>query len=366
MESGKINDITGIILVGGQSRRMGQDKAILPVDGVPLYERVLEVLARVFPRVLLVGGREERFRDRDVTVVPDIYPGSALGGLYTGLLHAGTERIFVAPCDLPFPNEAIIRHLCSLSEGFDAVVPETGQGMEPIFAVYAKSCLGPMKDLLERDNFRIYDFYPKVRVRYVPNETLRLLDPDGTAFLNLNTPDDILRMRQGESMTVKALSFVAKSGTGKTTLLEKVIAELKGRGYRIGAIKHDAHRFDIDHPGKDSHRLAIAGADTMLISSPEKLALVKKHAESPPIEELLATYFNDVDIVLTEGFKKSGLPKIELHRKERSPTLICRGEEHDPSLIAVASDEPLELDVPVLDLNDAAAVADFVEKQFLR
>ena len=78
-------------------------------------------------------------------------------------------------------------------------------------------------------------------------------------------------------MTVKAVSFVAKSGTGKTTLLEKVIARLKERGYRVGAIKHDTHRFDIDRPGKDSHRLTSAGADTMLISSPEKLALVKKH-----------------------------------------------------------------------------------------
>jgi molybdopterin-guanine dinucleotide biosynthesis protein B/molybdopterin-guanine dinucleotide biosynthesis protein len=163
----------------------------------------------------------------------------------------------------------------------------------------------------------------------------------------------------------KAVSFVAKSGTGKTTLLEKVIVELKARGYRLGVVKHDAHRFDIDHPGKDSYRLTAAGADTMLISSPEKLALVKKHQESPPIEELIATYFGDVDIVLTEGFKKSGMPKIELHRMERSETLLCRGENHDPTLIAVASDEPLELDVPVLDLNDPAQVAEFIVGYFL-
>lgn len=166
-------------------------------------------------------------------------------------------------------------------------------------------------------------------------------------------------------MIGKAVSFVAKSNTGKTTLLEKVIAELKGRGYRIGVIKHDAHRFDIDHPGKDSHRLTAAGADTMLISSPEKLALVKQHAPPPPIEELIATYFGDVDLVLTEGFKKSGLPKIEVHRRERSTALICRGEEKDPGLVAVVSDEPLELDVPVLDINNPAQVADFVEKHFI-
>jgi molybdopterin-guanine dinucleotide biosynthesis protein MobB len=167
-------------------------------------------------------------------------------------------------------------------------------------------------------------------------------------------------------MPIMTVSFVAKSGTGKTTLLEKVIVCLKERGYRVGVIKHDAHRFDIDHPGKDSYRLTAAGADTMLISSPEKLAMVKKHACSPPIEELISTYFADVDIVLTEGFKKSPMPKIELHRKERSDKLLCRGAENDPNLVAVASDEPLDLDVPVLDLNNPLQVTDFIAERFLR
>jgi molybdopterin-guanine dinucleotide biosynthesis protein MobB len=164
---------------------------------------------------------------------------------------------------------------------------------------------------------------------------------------------------------LKAVSFVAKSGTGKTTLLEKVIAELIRSGWRVGVIKHDAHRFDIDHPGKDSHRLSTAGAATMLISSPEKLALVKKHAASQPIRKLIDTYFNDVDIVLTEGFKQSDLPKIEVHRSERSYSLICRGENHDPTLIAIASDTQLVTDVPLFDINDAAGIAGFIAARFL-
>ena len=166
-------------------------------------------------------------------------------------------------------------------------------------------------------------------------------------------------------MAIKAVSFVSKSGTGKTTLLEKVIAELKQRGYRVGVIKHDAHRFNIDYPGKDSYRLTEAGADTMLVCSPEKLAVVKQHASPPTVDELIAGYFGDVDVILTEGFKKSGLPKIEVHRRERSATLICRGEENDPTLVAVASDEPLDVDVPLLDLNNTAQVADFVEKKII-
>lgn len=166
-------------------------------------------------------------------------------------------------------------------------------------------------------------------------------------------------------MTVKAVAFVAKSGSGKTTLLEQVIPRLKDRGYRVGAIKHDAHRFEIDRPGKDSYRLTAAGADTMVISSPEKLALVKKHAASPPVEDLLAALFTDVDIVLAEGFKSSSLPKIEVHRRERSADLLCRGKENDPMLLAVASDEPLDLDVPQLDINDPDGITDFIERKFL-
>ena len=168
----------------------------------------------------------------------------------------------------------------------------------------------------------------------------------------------ILKQKQG-LMIAKVVSFVAKSGTGKTTLLEKVIVELKLRGYRIGVIKHDAHRFDIDHPGKDSHRFTQAGTDTMLISSPEKLALVKKHSESPPVEELIATYFSDVDLILTEGFKESTLPKIEVHRPANGkPLLYPQGL----NIIAVASDVVFELPLPWLDLNDPEAVADFILK----
>jgi len=188
--------------------------------------------------------------------------------------------------------------------------------------------------------------------------------PHGVAKLQ-GDPADCADSAPKRKLPTPAVSFVAKSGTGKTTLLEKVISILKEKGWKIGVIKHDAHRFDIDHPGKDSHRLTAAGADTMLISSPEKLALIKQHQASPPIRDLLATYFTDVDIILTEGFKLGDLPKIEVHRKERSETLLCRGESHDPTLIAVASDELLELDVPVLDLNLPASIVKFIEVRFL-
>jgi molybdopterin-guanine dinucleotide biosynthesis protein MobB len=168
-------------------------------------------------------------------------------------------------------------------------------------------------------------------------------------------------------MTPPVVSIVAKSGTGKTTLLEKLIRELKSRGYKVGAVKHDAHSFSIDHEGKDSWRLTEAGADTMLITSPEKVAMVKQtpQGQEPPLTETIANFCDDLDILLTEGFKRSSMPKIEVHRRERSEKLLCRDEEYDPTLFAVASDSPLTLDVPVYDINDAAGLCDLIVERFL-
>jgi molybdopterin-guanine dinucleotide biosynthesis protein MobB len=168
-------------------------------------------------------------------------------------------------------------------------------------------------------------------------------------------------------MKTPIVSIVAKSGTGKTTLLEKLIAEMKRRGYKVGAVKHDAHSFNIDREGKDSWRLTQAGADSMLITSPDKLAMVKQYQadQEPTLAETVATYCDDVDIVLTEGFKRSTMPKIEVHRQDRSEKLLCRDDEYDPTLIAVASDSSLEVDVPLFDINDAQGLCDLIVKQYL-
>ena len=199
MNKCSLHDITGVILVGGKSRRMGRDKAFLQIVGKTLFERVLEIFRESFDRIVLVGDRAERFAAYDLPVLPDIYPGSALGGLYTALYHAETEYIFVSSCDLPFPNREILLYLCSLRDGFDAVVPNTAHGFEPLFALYAKSCLGPMRVLLESGNFCAYGYYPNVRVRYVKGEELAPLDRDGRSFVNVNTPEEFEKIKEGGS-----------------------------------------------------------------------------------------------------------------------------------------------------------------------
>lgn len=160
------------------------------------------------------------------------------------------------------------------------------------------------------------------------------------------------------------ISIVSKKNSGKTTLLEALIPELCRRGYRVGTVKHDVHGFDIDREGKDSWRHKHAGAQAVVISSPRKIALVKDVAEELNIDQIVNQYFPDMDLVITEGYKKGDKPKIEVFRRAAHETPLHRKENPD-TLIAVASDGPIDLGVPRLDLNDPSSIADFIEEMFL-
>ncbi|MBN1136223.1 MAG: molybdopterin-guanine dinucleotide biosynthesis protein B [Anaerolineae bacterium] len=161
---------------------------------------------------------------------------------------------------------------------------------------------------------------------------------------------------------VPVVSFVGKSGVGKTTALELVIRELKRRGRRVGTVKHDTHGFDMDKPGKDSWRHAEAGSDVVVVSGPRKIALIHRLDEEMALDEIIRL-MGDVEIVLTEGYKRGDKPKIEVTRKERGTELLCQAEE----LVGIMADYPLEVEMPVplFALDDAAGVVDLLEKLYL-
>ena len=161
---------------------------------------------------------------------------------------------------------------------------------------------------------------------------------------------------------VPIIPVVGKSDAGKTTFLEKLIGELTRRGWRVGTIKHDAHRFDIDKPGKDSWRHAQAGSRAVAISSPEKVAVIKQVSREVTLDELASLEAGEVDIVLCEGYKRSEKPKIEVSRQAAGTELLCSADE----LIALVSDRRHGLDVPQFGLDDAAGVAGLLEERFLR
>ena len=160
---------------------------------------------------------------------------------------------------------------------------------------------------------------------------------------------------------VPIVCVVGKGGTGKTYVIERLVAEFKNRGYRVATVKHSAHDFNLDQEGKDSWRHAQAGSDTVVISSPQKFALIRKVDRDTTLAELSRFIGPDLDIIIAEGFKQDKAAKIEVHRRELGTDLICRREE----LLAIVTDEQLEWNVPQYAPDDAPGLADFIEKRCL-
>lgn len=169
-------------------------------------------------------------------------------------------------------------------------------------------------------------------------------------------------MSQKSGKLTPIVAIVGRSGSGKTTLLEKLLPELKRRGYRVGTIKHHVHAFEIDREGKDSWRHARAGAESVALVSPHKLAFVTHLSAEMTPEEIRATFFRNVDIILAEGYKAYPQPKIEIVRSALSDTPICADDEQ---LLAIVSDRPLSVQVPCFGLEEIESLADFLEEQVL-
>jgi molybdopterin-guanine dinucleotide biosynthesis protein MobB len=157
------------------------------------------------------------------------------------------------------------------------------------------------------------------------------------------------------------ISIVGKSKSGKTTLIEALIPELKSRGYRIATIKHSVHRLNFDRPDKDSWRHIQAGSDATAIVSSNQVVLIKPVTEEPDLNNIALLFGENYDIIITEGFKQSGLPKLEVHRKTVGPPL-----GQISNLTAIATDEPLETKIRQFSLQDIKGIADFLENSFIK
>ncbi len=162
---------------------------------------------------------------------------------------------------------------------------------------------------------------------------------------------------------IPVISIVGFSKSGKTTFIKKLIQELSSKGYKLGTIKHDVHGFEIDHPGKDSWHHSQAGAKEVILSSPEKVAVLMETEEETPVEKLIESFSDNLDLILTEGYKKGPYPKIEIHRKETGKPLACLDDE---KLIAIFSDEKIDTSVPLFELNDVSKGVKIIEQGFLK
>lgn len=183
--------VTGVILAGGKSSRMGQNKALMSLGGMRLVDRVVTVMRAVFDALLLVTNTPEVYADLALPMVQDVWPDKgALGGVYSAIYHSATPYCCVVACDMPFLHAAMLRYLIAQTPHYDVVIPEVLGEFQTLHAVYSKACLAPIVRQLEANRLRIISFFPDVRVRTVTAQELQPYDPELLAFQNLNTPDE--------------------------------------------------------------------------------------------------------------------------------------------------------------------------------
>ncbi len=188
--------LTAVVLAGGQSRRLGRDKALLEFGGQTLLARTVETLAPLCREVIVVTNSPQAHAHPAARLVGDLLPGmGSLGGIYSGVTAAQTHYSLVVGCDMPFLNPDVVSYLASQTPGFDVIMPRRGEMLEPLHSIYSKPCLPFIKALLDKRHLRIYDFLPNVRVRYVEESELTPWDPDHRSFRNINTPQDLAEVR---------------------------------------------------------------------------------------------------------------------------------------------------------------------------
>jgi molybdopterin-guanine dinucleotide biosynthesis protein A len=189
--------VSGILLAGGESRRMGGvNKALLKVGGTTIIERSASALCQAFEEVLVITNSPDDFRFLGLPMLRDVVPRrGSLGGLYTGLGACKGDYGFLVACDMPFLSADVIRHIANLVQGCDVVVPRISGMLEPLHAAYSRGCLPHIEELLQHKELKILNLYDKVKVREVPEEDLLPLDPELRFIVNVNTPEDLQRAR---------------------------------------------------------------------------------------------------------------------------------------------------------------------------
>lgn len=196
----KKHKITPVILAGGANSRMGENKALLEINGLKIIEIMVRKLEKIFyePIYIVTNQKENYDFLKNVRFVSDLVntaKKNSLVGLYSGLAQIPTDRGFFLPCDMPFINEGLINYLISQSKGYDVVVPKIDNYYQPLHGIYHKNCLISMKKMINQEHYKIIDFFPEVRVHTVGQETIHLFDPEEFSFYNINKKEDYERAK---------------------------------------------------------------------------------------------------------------------------------------------------------------------------
>ncbi|GMV05331.1 MAG: hypothetical protein AMXMBFR53_16100 [Gemmatimonadota bacterium] len=365
--------LLGAVLAGGEGRRFGGPKAEAPVGGIPMVERAVATVREVVDDVVVVTARP--LESPPAPVVRDRVPGQGpLGGLDAALRAArerGLDGVLLVACDLPLLTPDLLRRVVAGLGDHAAVAPQRDAGgVEPLCAAYRGSTLAVAEARLEMEDRSLHSFFRAVGGHVIPS--WRLGAP-GSTFLNVNTPADKVRAEEAMRRPLPAIvCVVGKKKSGKTLTAVGLIAALAARGYRVMSAKH-GHGFELDTPGTDSYRHRHeGGAHRVVMAGPEQVAVMGGWGSGGelPLEELVARYLSDADVVVAEGFKTSGAAKIEVYRRAAHERALWGGDPaRDATYLAILTDVPgFAASVPVLDVDDPERfrrLADLVETRLL-
>lgn len=187
---------TGIILSGGKSTRMGENKAFIDIEGVPIINRIHNLFKELFQETIIVTNQKELFSNFESKIYSDLLPNKgALGGLYTGIFYSTFNYSFCVACDMPFIKKSLVQYLLNHIIDDDVIVPRTKDGLQPLHAIYSKNCLEPIKKVIEQGKYKILDFYDMVKVKIIKEKDFISFDPLRESFINVNTPVELLSIR---------------------------------------------------------------------------------------------------------------------------------------------------------------------------
>jgi len=355
--------VTGVILAGGQARRMGgEDKGLILFNNKPLIAHVIATLKPQVDTLIINANRNiDQYQAFKYPVISDSLDNfcGPLAGMLSAMQTVDTDYILTAPCDSPNISPQLRQRMMEtlLLERADIAVAHNGERLQPVFCLLPCRLQADLESYLQQGGRKIDTWFASHAMAVVD------FSDQADSFINVNHPEDIITHQTNVKSPIPLIGFAAFSGTGKTTLLRQLIPALKAKGLKVAVIKHAHHNFDIDVPGKDSYEIRQAGAQQVLVSSSRLMALVEVQSDIL-IEPSLSTLIprldcSKLDLILVEGFKHEAIPKIELHRCILDKPLLYPS---DQNIIAIASDLPIvvERDIKQLDLNEIDTIADYL------
>jgi molybdopterin-guanine dinucleotide biosynthesis protein A len=192
----RYDHITGVILAGGSSKRYGQNKAFLKIRSVRLIDSILQEMKTIFKRVILITNEKIKYEYLEIPMFEDLVKGlGPLGGIYTGLMSIPDQAGFFVACDMPLINRQLVRYMVDIKGNHKAIVPSVADKIEPLHAIYFRSCLKPIRHLIDSNRHQVRLFYDSIPVRYVKEDEIRKFCCPSKTFLNINTPDEFAKIK---------------------------------------------------------------------------------------------------------------------------------------------------------------------------